>query len=90
MGLSSPQGLAGDYNDDGFVDAADYTIWRDARGTNALLPNDRGFGGIIGTRHLSQWRTNYGAILSGGTAVPEPTTLVIVACVGVLSAPRRS
>lgn len=88
VGLSSPQGLAGDYNDDGFVDAADYTIWRDARGTNALLPNDRGFGGIIGTRHLNQWRTNYGATLADSVAVPEPTTLALLACVGVLSATR--
>src|SRR5262249_12491269 len=30
----------GDYNDDGVVNAADYTRWRDAMTTNATLPND--------------------------------------------------
>ena len=88
VGLSSPLGVAGDYNDDGVVDAADYTVWRDNRGTDAVLPNDRGIGGVISLRHLNQWRTNYGKTLSSAGAVPEPTTLTIAACVGVLSAMR--
>lgn len=41
--------LAGDYNDDGNVDAADYTVWRDAVGAvEGTLPNDID-GGIIGS-----------------------------------------
>lgn len=89
VGLSSPLGLAGDYNDDGRVDAADYTVWRDNRGTNALLPNDRGIGGVIGNRHRNQWRTNYGAVLGAGAALPEPTSLALLASVAVLAALRR-
>ncbi len=54
-------GLRGDYNDDGHIDAADYTVWRNHVGTNALLPNDP-LGGTIGANQYAQWKANYGAI----------------------------
>ena len=47
-------GVAGDYNDDGTVDAADYVIWRKHQGTTNTLPNDP-TGGMIGT---AQYNTN--------------------------------
>ena len=37
-------GLAGDYNDDGVVDAADYTVWRDNLGGTSLLNETRQLG----------------------------------------------
>jgi hypothetical protein len=33
-------GIAGDYNDNGVVDAADYVLWRDNLGLTTVLPND--------------------------------------------------
>jgi len=71
--------LAGDYNGDGVVDAADYTVWRDAVGSTAALPNDP-LGGTIGVAQYEQWRdnfgaTNFGAMQSGtlqASPVPEP------------------
>lgn len=61
--------LPGDFNADGRVDAADYTLWRDG------LPG--------GSRWLDRelWTNNYGRALAGqatsdnATSVPEPATL---------------
>lgn len=82
-------GVTGDYNGNGVVDAADYTLWRDNLGTNNPLQNDD-IGGTIGQAHYAQWKSNFGATGGGGSlaaqsAVPEPTTLVfagLVAFVG--------
>lgn len=62
----------GDYNGDGFVDAADYTVWRDGLGTS-FVESDYGV-----------WAANYGGNLVGATsstAVPEPGSLVGLAIV---------
>jgi hypothetical protein len=71
----APVGLAGDYNGDDKVDAADYVIWR-------KRPGD--FGG--NPDGYDAWRSHYGATLPGagagsslaGVAVPEPGTLTLV------------
>jgi hypothetical protein len=74
--------LAGDYNDDGKVDAADYVVWRKVEGTTTLLPNDL-FGGMIDERQYNQWRANFGEPAGGGSSasanatVPEPVTIVL-------------
>jgi hypothetical protein len=67
--------LLGDYNDNGFVDAADYTVWRDNSGSSATLPNDA-IGGTIGQPHYQQWSTNFGQSnsVAAAASVPEPTT----------------
>ncbi|QDU57360.1 PEP-CTERM sorting domain-containing protein [Aeoliella mucimassa] len=50
----------GDYNDDGEVNLADYTIWRDNLGaTEVTLPNDPN-GGTIGTAQYDTWKSNFG------------------------------
>jgi hypothetical protein len=69
-------GLAGDYNGDGMVDAADYVVWRKSDGTQA---------------GYDRWRANFGATIGAGSstigpprfpAVPEPTACLLLA-VGV-------
>jgi hypothetical protein len=75
-------GLAGDYNDDGTVDAADYIVWRVHLGTDAMLPNDP-LGDTIDTDQYNQWRANFGMTLAGnGSAgvdnVPEPNAFVLM------------
>lgn len=58
--------LAGDYNGDGTVNAADYTVWRDNPVANG------GDGGYL------VWANNYGATSgSSSTAVPEPTAVLL-------------
>jgi hypothetical protein len=76
--------LEGDYNSDGVVNAADYTLWADNLGTNNPLANDT-IGGQITEAHYLQWKNNFGNVQSSasGGAVPEPVSLVL-SLVGVL------
>jgi hypothetical protein len=71
-------GVAGDFNNNGVVDAADYTTWRDAVGSNNGLPNDNGLSTPVGTAHYDLWKANFGNTGSGSAAVPEPATLTLV------------
>jgi hypothetical protein len=79
----APQGLAGDYNDNGTVDAADYVLWRNNVGTANPLENDP-IGGTIGTAHYDQWRANFGKSAGSGSAlaqlvaVPEPAGAILL------------
>ena len=71
--IGGTAGTTGDYNDDGTVDAADYTTWRDNLGTNNPLANDP-IGGTIGQSQYTQWKDNFGnTASSSATAVPEPS-----------------
>jgi hypothetical protein len=88
--------LNGDYNGDGFVDAADYVVWRKYAGTNHVLPNDP-TGGTIGPTQYATWRTNYGATSGAGSSigsvgtVPEPTSCVLLTFAALaMSVFRRS
>jgi len=91
--------LVGDYNENGVVDAADYTVWRDALelGTVMDLPNrDPANTGLISEADFISWRNNFGNTGGAGSgssaAVPEPSTgtmLVLVALVGCITSRRR-
>ncbi|TWT97758.1 hypothetical protein Pla108_19100 [Botrimarina colliarenosi] len=88
--LVSAVALPGDYNGDNIVDAADYTVWRDANGTSATLPNDP-TPGTVGASDYTVWASNYGAALApaNASAVPEPTAVALVAALILGSAARR-
>ena len=69
-------GLAGDFNADGTVDAADYIVWRRNGGT---------------PQEYQTWRNNFGMSLPGGgsggsTSVPEPASFILLAIAACLSA----
>ncbi len=70
-------GLAGDFNTDGVVDAADYAVWRD------------GFGQQYTTIDYDIWAANYGRTLSGSLAVPEPAAIAVALFAIALSSPVR-
>ncbi len=85
--------LAGDYNNDGTIDAADYTIWRDNLGA-ATLPNRApGIGGAVGTADYDYWESHFGMTLAAGggsvanVAVPETCTAIML-LVGLASLHR--
>lgn len=74
--------LSGDYNNDEVVDAADYTIWRDAFGSTSDLAADGNDDGVINTADYAIWTANYGNavadfISSTSVSVPEPSSFLI-------------
>ena len=77
--------LIGDYNDDGAVNAADYTVWRDLLGTAVALPNETVTPGMVTSEDYDQWKAHFGNTFGGGAgalhngAVPEPGTLFLLA-----------
>jgi hypothetical protein len=80
--------LLGDYNKNGVVDAADYTVWRNTVGqTGFALPADGDASGTIDADDYSVWRDGYGKMSPttlGGAGqaaalfVPEPPALLIL------------
>ncbi len=68
--IENAEPLAGDFNSDGSVDAADYVVWRKTGGAN-----------VAG---YALWRQNFGATMLdaagsiGRLTVPEPSTLLLL------------
>ncbi len=79
----TPAGLEGDFNDDGIVDAADYTVWRDNFGAtdeSSLNGNGSGSGGVDEADY-DLWVSNFGETLdveSSSASVPEPSSLTVL------------
>jgi hypothetical protein len=80
-------GVLGDYNNNGVVDAADYTAWRDNLGgpDTALQNRDPMNSGNIDQTDYDFWKSRFGATsgagsgsLAGNAAVPEPASLALV------------
>ena len=65
----TPPALAGDFNGNGEVDAADYTVWRDSLGANVATPYmgaDGNGNGVIDQADYDVWLANF------GTTLPSP------------------
>jgi hypothetical protein len=81
-GLFAVTPLAGDYNNDGTVDAADYTVWRDALNSNSPLQNETASFGVVDAADYDAWKANFGSISTFGsganTPVPEPHAIVLL------------
>jgi hypothetical protein len=61
-----PGFLLGDYNQNGGVDAADYSVWRDAMGSSALAAGTGADGngdGVVDSWDYRLWKSNFGATL---------------------------
>jgi pectate lyase len=90
--------LAGDYNNDGIVNAADYTVWRNNFGGTALPFNETASIGTVDEADYQAWKDNFGATLenngggSANNAVPEPASgiMLLAAIVITLAMLRRS
>jgi hypothetical protein len=65
---SQPNPLAGDYNFNGVVDAADYTIWRGTLGATNDLRADGDGNGVIDSGDFDFWRAHFGGVLAGSGA----------------------
>ncbi|MCA9241892.1 MAG: hypothetical protein KDA37_16895, partial [Planctomycetales bacterium] len=80
----------GDFNADGVVDAADYTLWRDNLGApDESALNNNGDGGGVSASDYIYWRDRYGNTASvsadeaGAASAPEPASAILL---GFLSA----
>ena len=74
--------LPGDYNYNGIVDTADYTIWQDTRGSAVDFRADGDGNGIIDEADYDVWRDNFGATLpiaGAGAALRSESTGFAVA-----------
>jgi len=81
--VSGAAGVAGDYNGNGVVDAADYLLWR----KGGTLQNEGRTSGVIDQQDYRFWRARFGAApgsesgfsLNGGAAAPEPAVFGLLA-----------
>jgi hypothetical protein len=72
---------AGDYNGDGIINAADYTVWRDSLG-QSVTPYSGADGngdGMVTSADYDIWKGNFGKTIpnvgsGSGTPVPEPSS----------------
>jgi hypothetical protein len=89
--------LAGDFNGDGRVDAADYSTWRDTLAqTGSGLAADGNGDQVVDAGDFTLWKQHYGeaaelriapGLVGGGAVagvVPEPSTVLVAWTVGIL------
>jgi hypothetical protein len=93
------EGILGDYNHSGAVDAADYVVWRKSIGQSGSgLAADGNHNNQIDSGDYDVWRAHFGQIAGSGSgavvnaAVPEPasTFLLIMASMAVCLVCRRA
>jgi hypothetical protein len=88
-----PAHIPGDFNINGVVDAADYTIWSDTQGQTGsnLAADATGPGGVpdgvVDQLDYQLWVDHFGQTsgsgAASGSAVPEPTSFALAAAAGV-------
>ena len=85
--------INGDYNHDGMVDLADYTVWRNNLGASVTLPNDT-TPGTVDVGDYVTWKYNFGtgstASLGAATSVPEPAGVVLLITGALMLVSRRA
>jgi hypothetical protein len=84
--------LAGDYNGDVVVNAADYTTWRNMQGqTGSGLAADGNGDDVVNLADYRLWKRNYGRTMATGAgsvlaaAIPEPNSAVLLLVAGLLA-----
>ncbi|MCA9186179.1 MAG: hypothetical protein R3E01_00030 [Pirellulaceae bacterium] len=72
----TPNDLLGDYNRNGVVDAADYTVWKDNFGSSTELAADGNGNGLIDAADYTVWKDNFGNAAGNAVSsmVPEPAS----------------
>ncbi len=75
-------GIAGDFNNDGTVNLADYAVWRDTLGSTVSLAADGNGNNVVDSGDYTVWKNNFGqttafAAMPTTSSVPEPATASI-------------
>ncbi len=93
--FAATPGLAGDFNFDGVVDGADYTVWRNALGASVapFQGADATGDGLVTLDDYAVWKSNFGMSLGAGAAssspaVPEPASVVLLLGITLAGAGR--
>jgi hypothetical protein len=82
--------LAGDYNANGIVDAADYVVWRKTLSqTGTGLPADGNANNQIDSGDYNVWRAHFGQTAGSGSgffapAVPEPSVAAFIVMIAIM------
>jgi gluconolactonase len=84
--LNVPAPALGDFDGDGAVTAADYTLWRNTLGSTANLSADGDGNRVVDAADYDIWKANFGATLGSGSgagtsrwsSVPEPGPLCLL------------
>ncbi len=97
--VGAPNYITGDYNNDGVVNAADYTVWRDTTsvlGSESVHPEaDHNHDFRVDQSDYDLWAKHFGSphstpVVIASAAVPEPTTLAVLLGGLLAAAFRRS
>jgi hypothetical protein len=105
VGVNIQLAVAGDYDHNGTVNNADYTVWRLKFGSTTSLDADGNLDGVVNAADYAIWRKYFGSTYPGaGTSaaggqslglitstVPEPSTvsLIVLAAWAFLCRARR-
>ena len=90
--------LSGDYNDDGIVNAADFTLFRDTLGSTTNLAADGNNNGVVDAADydllvafFGNSASDFSSIVATAVVVPEPSSwlLLLTLASGTLSLRRR-
>ncbi|TWU00539.1 Lysozyme M1 precursor [Botrimarina colliarenosi] len=76
VGYEEP--VTGDYNGDGVVNAADYTVWRDTYLAFGAWPADGNSNGVVDLGDYDLWAADYGKQVATAVGVPEPLSLMLL------------
>lgn len=94
-------GVRGDFNRDGVVDAADYTVWRDTQGSAVTSGTgaDANVDGAVDAADYEIWQSHFGEVRLDGfgeqepffaAGVPEPASwMMVVVSATILAARAR-
>jgi hypothetical protein len=91
--IKPPLFVAGDYNRNGSVDAADYVVWRNTIGqTGSALAADGDNDLDIDQDDYAEWKNHFGESLVAASpvraAIPEPSTWLLM--ITILAVPRST
>lgn len=94
--IETPLGLPGDFNGDGFVNLADYTVWRDNLGVadESVLHDNGDHTGVVDAGDYDLWKQHFGTsadVSVSTTAVPEGASwLLLTLLLTLVPCTRRS